>query len=344
MDIPVRNIYYLLSYAWNRFVPGEWESFSQNTYPNDIQFLAWWLLYHVEKLPGNSFPVHYELHSGISTSLKGKIDISRTLQKHLLSRGRIYCYDHKLDEDQWFYRVVKSTILGILSKQQIETPLKVRLSRLLRRLRPYEAIHLHSRLFDRKKQRSYTPQQRAVIHLCELIFYQSGVSVQGSYSMAALLNNRNQMPWIFEHFIRNFYKKHADSCYKVGREYIPWNLSLFSRREYFPRMETDVSLESIHRKIIIETKYIPQVLKSHYRGGIPKLHSKHLYQLFSYLKNIEEKDALSRICEGILLYPSVDIYLDERVELSGHPVRIYTLDLNRRWEQIHQDLIDIITE
>ncbi len=344
MDIPVRNIYYLLSYAWNRFVPGEWETFSQNTYQNDIQFLAWWLVHHVGKISGKRFPIHYKQHAGDLACVKGKIDISQTLQKHLLSRGRVYCHYHKLGEDQWFYRVIKSTILGIMSRHTIGMPLKASLSRILCSLRSYEAIHIHPGLFGRGLQHPYTPQQRAVLHLCELIYYQSGVGVKGPYSMVTLLNDRNQMSWIFEHFIRNFYKKHAVAFDKVGREYIPWNLVSLPKQDFFPRMETDVTLESIHRKIIIETKYIPEVLNRHYRGGIPKLHNKHLYQLFSYLKNIEGKDALSKTCQGILLYPSVDIHIDERVEISGHLLRIYTLDLNRKWERIHQDLMHIITE
>jgi hypothetical protein len=70
-----------------------------------------------------------------------------------------------------------------------------------------------------------------------------------------------------------------------------------------------------------------------------KLHTEHLYQLFSYPVNRRsEKGA----CEGILLYPTVDVDLDSHFTILGFPIRIRTLNLARSWQEIHSDLIEII--
>ena len=82
---------------------------------------------------------------------------------------------------------------------------------------------------------------------------------------------------------------------------------------YLPTMRTDVSLRSMHRTIVIDTKYYRQTL-SRYLGN-EKIRSDHLYQLFAYLKNLEGRDDPDSRAEGVLLYPTVGHALDLRYVL-----------------------------
>lgn len=69
-------------------------------------------------------------------------------------------------------------------------------------------------------------------------------------------------------------------------------------------METDVTLRSASRTLVIEAKYYRETLSSG-QYGKKTLHSHNLYQLFAYLKNLEANGGLDRSAEGIILYPCV---------------------------------------
>ena len=64
-----------------------------------------------------------------------------------------------------------------------------------------------------------------------------------------------------------------------------------------------------------------------------KFRSEHLYQLAAYLQNLEPG------AEGILLYPTAGVAVDQSYTLHGHRVRVTTLDLNRPWPEIASTLL-----
>ncbi|MFO7891762.1 MAG: restriction endonuclease, partial [bacterium] len=80
-------------------------------------------------------------------------------------------------------------------------------------------------------------------------------------------------------------------------------------------METDISLRSSTRKIIIDTKYYKEALKGNF--NTEKVLSGHLYQLFSYIENQKKPDdPLTQNCEGILLYPTVKRSISKTLNLA----------------------------
>ena len=153
-----------------------------------------------------------------------------------------------------------------------------------------------------------------------------------------------QMARLFEAFVRNFYRYHAQEFRYVGREIIHWDIPEQHQGlpHRFPRMETDISLVSDTRKIIIDTKYYAEPLQQHLYVS-ENFHSAHLYQMYSYLRNVEAKDPISQSCEGILLYPTTHTSLCEQSNISGHTFTVYTLNLNQHWEHIHKDMLNLIS-
>lgn len=61
-----------------------------------------------------------------------------------------------------------------------------------------------------------------------------------------------------------------------------------------------------------------------------------MYQLYSYLKNVEENknDPLTALCEGILLYPTVSYELNESFLIGNHMISIFTVDPAQHWQDI----------
>ncbi len=108
-----------------------------------------------------------------------------------------------------------------------------------------------------------------------------------------------------------------------------------------PRMETDLSLISADKKIILDAKFYPEAFASNRFGG-KKFRPPHLYQLFAYLKNVEQKDALSEHAEGILLYPTIGPSQSYDFQLEKHLMRICSINLMQDWRKIRADLLRLI--
>jgi 5-methylcytosine-specific restriction enzyme subunit McrC len=165
--------------------------------------------------------------------------------------------------------------------------------------------------------------------------------VTGQAKFRDFIRDDRVMPYVFEKFVRNFYR-HEQNVFRVGRERIKWQRTTGSEWgiQLLPTMLTDISLKSLNRKIIIDTKFYPEVLKKHY--GKYSLNSQHLYQLFTYIINLSAMSDVNEKVEGILMYPAVSIKLDISYKMHGYDLRVCTVDLNAPWKQIHENLISLL--
>ena len=110
-------------------------------------------------------------------------------------------------------------------------------------------------------------------------------------------------------------------------------------RSKVPEMEADLILESPDRRIIMDAKFYQNALGGRFGG---KLHSDNLYQLLAYLRNRDATAAPGPKHDGILLYPSVNSTVAVDVCLEGFPIRVRTIDLAQRWENIHLDMLSVV--
>ena len=146
------------------------------------------------------------------------------------------------------------------------------------------------------------------------------------------------MAMVFENFVRNFYKKEQNQ-YKVRREDINWNIEITEgSKEYLPKMQTDITLENETAKIIIDTKYYKEALAKNF--DTYKFKTQNMYQLYSYLSNVENKK--EKKLTGMLIYPQVNTNIDFSGKQGKYEWRIKTVNLNENWENIHKRLLEII--
>jgi 5-methylcytosine-specific restriction enzyme subunit McrC len=107
-------------------------------------------------------------------------------------------------------------------------------------------------------------------------------------------------------------------------------------------MQTDVSLRSPKRTVLIDTKYYAQTLHTH--RDKERLRSAHLYQLFAYLKNMERHSEPDGRAEGILLYPTVKEEVRFSAMIQGHKMTARTIDLAKPWKEIHRGLLSVLDQ
>jgi 5-methylcytosine-specific restriction enzyme subunit McrC len=343
LKIPIKNIYYLLCYAWDKLEEGKKVEVSASGYTELVNLLSRVLITGCKELFKKGLEHYYvdlnEEYSGI----KGKIDFAQSLKTNLFIKGKAFCfYDHFIS-DILPNQLLKATLYHLTKLSNLDPEIKKEVLRFHQRLVEVNNISLRSSLFSKVRIHRNNSIYQFLLNICKLIVDNTVLDeTSGQQSFKDFIRSEKQMATMFEYFIRNFYKR-EQTKFIVDREDIHWQVDsvISGSIDFLPLMKTDISLESTERKIIIEVKYYSETLSSWH--GAEKLHSQNLYQLYSYLRNLEGKKQhpLNQSSEGILIYPTVNYSLNVEYLMGTHKVKIRTIDLGNEWEKIKDELLDI---
>lgn len=342
MPIPIRNIYYLFCYAWGHFREGQQIDVAGIESPELQDLLAHTLISGTNHLLRRGLDRGY-IEVGEDTGHpRGRIDFGETVKRVLLQHARVHCLVDELSHDVLQNQILKATIGRLRRVEGLDPELQQQLSVLFQKLGEVSDIRLTRQTFRRIQCNSNNAFYRFLLKLCELS-YQMLLPEEGGtgFRFYNVLEDEVRMANVFEAFVRNFY--HVEqSVYRRGPRTIHWDLDLPSDeiRAVLPGMENDIRLDGPGRTIVIDTKYYKDALRSHYGRRI--LHSGNLYQIFSYLKNLRPALPPGTQLEGILLYPAAAQELDLTLSVQGNSIRVYTLNLNQDWRQIHADLLGLL--
>ena len=142
---------------------------------------------------------------------------------------------------------------------------------------------------------------------------------------------------VFQDFIANFYRIHYPLA-QVRSEQVYWDIDHDSpdKADLLPRMQTDIVIREPGRVVVIDAKSYKEALSKH-RGG-ETARSAHLYQIFSYPKNIQPTLPLTTALGGVLIYPTVTYELNKRYRIQGQSLMVATVDLGQPWDVIEKRL------
>lgn len=340
--IPIGNLYYLLCYAWNRLDERDFvnvEALPRQDLPN---LLARILIDGVKRLLRQGIDRAYIAHTQDTQSPKGKIDLADSLKRGLLLRNAVACVVDELSHEVLHNRIIRTTLHRLAATTEVDPSLSHELRKLEKQLDDVSLITLRAEHFARVQLHGNIAFYRFLLHVCELCFFALLAEERhGQYRIKDFVRDEVRMRKVFQDFVYNFYRI-EQSHFGVSSERVEWDTSDADREalRLLPDMVTDVCLDSPSRKIVIECKFTPNVLKEHW--GKLSARSEHLYQLFSYLKHLERRGGTHQHCEGLLLYPTATHSVDFVFNTQGHTVRVVTLDLREAWTDIKVRLLDLL--
>lgn len=339
--IPIRNLYYLYAYAWDQFHLVRRVKTGEGEGPDAGAFFAKILVQACRQIFRRGVVREYEFHEQELPQLRGRIDVIRTFRHDTLKRGRVCCRFDELTADALQNQLIKATLIHLLGRKQVSPRLA---SDIRKCIRTFEALGVKTAALDKQTFRSVELTRKNsfysfLMHICELICWALFPEHDGSSGQfASLMEDETKMNRIFERFVRNFFR-HEQAEFEVKSERIAWDISeqKTAAPELLPSMHTDASLRSSERTIIIDTKYYSETLHTYYDRKA--LRSGHLYQLFAYVKNLENRGGPDKSAEGLLLYPAVHDHVQFETTIQGHRMRARTIDLNQPWESISRQLL-----
>lgn len=338
--IPIQNIFYLLSYAWNNLEEAETVFVADDDFESHLDLFAKVFVNGCQKLIRRGLMSEYEERTEYIRSIKGKLNLSQSLKRGTFSLGIASCSFDEFSHDTLANQILKRTCWILIRSNGIASETKYELRKVYQRMNQVSDIAINQRSFTRLRIGRNNSHYRFIIKVCRLIIDNIRLHEDsGSYEFIDFLRDEKKMAMLFESFLLHFYRKNSDFS-KVKSEILHWNAEAINSTYALPQMKTDISLISEDRKIIMDAKYYKEALQSNYEKLTFK--SANLYQLFAYLKNDTYRG--DKPIEGMLVYPTISNSLDECFIIDGHPIKIASINLDQDWRDVERDLIDIIKD
>ncbi|MDN4984297.1 hypothetical protein QY049_13805 [Bradyrhizobium sp. WYCCWR 13022] len=341
MTIPIRNLYYLFCYAWERFPEGGSTEVGIDDCPDLPNLFARVMINGVRRLLRRGLDRGYVGFEGELRSPRGRILIDRTIKEQTLQRGAASCQVDELCHDVLHNQIIKSTAVLLANNVQIDASLAHELRLICRKMGEVALLKLSPSIFRRVQLSRNNAQYSSLIKLCEFICRTMLPNEDGSGTrFAEILRDEERMSSVFEDFLRNFYF-YEQSAFTVRREDMRWRFDARPDGDpsLVPLMRTDIVLRSPQSTIVMDAKFYADPFPR--SSGTPKIRSSHLYQLFAYMKHASDR-APGLPVRGALVYASPGEGSMHRYRLDGHEIVIAAIDLSVPWKHVHLALTGLL--
>lgn len=340
--IPIRNIYYMLSYAFQQLKSDGYRHLADEQFENFADLAAGILILGTSNQIRRGMRREYLNRTENLSVLRGKLEFEESINIQMLTKKQLVCTYDEFSLNNYPNQIIKSSLYMLLSAD-ISKERKREIRKLMVFLEEIDLIDLRSinwtMSFDRNNL-SYD----MLIGVCRLVV--EGLlqtQEEGSNKLGDFLDEQKEHA-LYEAFVRAYFRKEHPMLY-AGKSHINWMLDWDSSSSNpLPLMKADIILEQGKTTFIIDTKYYRKNLTEYY--GSRRVYSSDLYQIFAYVKNyslqktVEDPD---QEVMGLLLYAKTDDHEQAHgdYQMSGNKIMVRTLDLDQEFMGIKQDLDQI---
>ena len=345
-NIFIKNIYYMLAYAFSALNQGEFEYIAKEKFDNIHNLFAAILSNGVDRLLKQGLYREYINKTESLTTVRGKIDMAGTIKNQLVGKRAVSCEFDELSENNLFNRIIKATSLLLIKCPDVEEKYLAALKRELMFFSGVDSIEPKKIPWQSVRCQRNNSTYRMLLGICRLtVEGMLQTTESGEYRLATFIKDP-QMSRLYEKFILEFYRLECPQV-RADPSQIKWALDIGSDDRNLPQMRSDITLtdNGTRNILIIDAKYYTREMQEYY--GAQKIHSGNLYQIFAYVKNkfAELKPALPTV-SGMLLYARTEdgASINHEYQMSGNKISVRTLDLNKDFEEIKAQLMEIVRE
>lgn len=335
--IPIKNIYYMLCYAFQTLNEQGYKKLATEEFENAGDLCAAILIRSISQQLKRGLGHEYIPETDTISSIRGKIEITDSIKSQSMIRNQMVCTYDEFSVNTEMNQIIKATVM-LLLKSHITKARKKELRKLMVYFGDVSTIDVRTINWSMNYNRN-NQTYRMLIAVCYLVvkgLLQS--KSDGSVKMMDFFDEQ-RMCHLYEKFILEYYRKHFPQT-KSNASQIAWALD-DGIRSMLPTMQSDIMLSYNNKTLIIDAKYYQHTTQLQY--GVHTLHSNNLYQIFTYVKN---KAAEGTDVSGMLLYAKTDeqIIPDNEYHMSGNKISVKTLDLNLDFSDIAAQLNRIVEQ
>ena len=339
--IPIQNIYYMLSYAFQVLNEQGYKNIATEQFENTAELMAAILAKGISVQIKRGLGKEYIPQTESLSALRGKIDIAESIKKQTMLNKQMICTYDEFSVNGTMNRIIKSTV-ELLLRFDISKARKKELRKLMVYFNDVEPIDLYTVNWNIQYNRN-NQTYRLLISICYLVV--KGLLQTNSDGTTHLMDfvDEQRMCRLYEKFILEYYRKEYPEI-TANASQIPWQLD-DGIGTMLPVMQTDIMLSYEEKVLIIDAKYYAHTMQS--RFDTHTLHSSNLYQLFTYVKNKEVELATQpHEVSGMLLYAKTDetVLPNNSYMMSGNKISVKTLDLDCDFSHIAYQLNRIVED
>lgn len=330
----------MLTYAFQELRQNNYKDIKGEKFDDIQQLFAEILIKGISCQLKQGIHKEYVLKEDSLPTIKGKLDVRKTMQNIFSRKIKMACEFDELSENNIFNQIIKTVICKLIIHTNVKKEQKVKLRNLMMFFDNVDIIDIHTikwnmLVFDRNNK-SY----QMLLYICYFLTENILMTTEdGNFKMKTFTDEH--LCRLFEKFVLEYYKAKHPEC-KANAAQIGWNIDKdVSTINIIPIMQTDILLTINERTLIIDTKYYSHTMQVQYNKAT--IHSNNLYQIHTYVVN-EDKDHKGYV-DGMLLYAKTDegIVPDGVMKLSdGNRIFFRTLDLNVPFYKIEKQLDDFV--
>lgn len=333
--IPIKNIYYMLSYAFQILKEQGYKDLATEEFENGGDLCAAILIKGITAQVKRGLEKEYINQTEPLATLRGKIDISASIKGRAILRRKLVCSYDEFSVNSYFNRIIKTT-MEVLIKSDIDRERKKQ----LRKLRVYfvgvqtlRIENINWKIKFNKNNQSY----QMLIFICYLVI--KGLLHTNDDGTTRLMDffDEQRMCRLYEKFILEYYRKERPNL-NASASQIPWDID-GEDMDMLPIMQSDIMLRKGEKTLIIDAKYYSSTTQNYYNTNT--LHSANLYQIYTYVKNYDVNKTGQ--VSGLVLYAKTDelILPNKTYQMAGNTISVKTLDLDCEFEKIKEQLEQI---
>ncbi len=332
-NIRVKNLYYMLSYAYQGLRESEFDRVAAEDFENIHDLFAALLVAGVARQLKSGLHRDYVREEASLSGVRGHVRLTESLQQQTLARMRLVCAYDEFTENSPPNQILKSTMLLLLRHGAVTVANKQQLRKLLLYFADVSELPLPAVRWNEIKYHRHQSAYRMLINICRLVA--DGLLLtneSGTYRLARWLNDEH-MARLYERFVLSYYRKEHPKL-NPRAAIIKWDLADGADSAYLPMLKSDITLTRGDRTLIIDTKWYTQTMQMNAQYGSITFRSQHLYQILAYVKNADT--AATGNVAGVLLYAKTDegVTPNHDVIIGGSRISLKTLDLWQRWSEI----------
>ena len=334
--IPIQNVYYMLSYAFQVLNEQGYKNIATEQFHNTGELMAAILEKGIAIQLKRGLGKEYIPQTEALSSLRGKIDIAESIKTQSMLRKQLICTYDEFSVNSTMNRIIKSTV-ALLLRSNISKQRKKNLRKLMMYFGEVNFIDLHTVNWNVQYNRN-NQTYRMLISVCYLVV--KGLLQTQSDGSTQLMDflDEQRMCRLYEKFILEYYRREYKDQITANASQIPWQLDN-EENTMLPVMQSDIMLQHDNRVLIIDAKYYEHSTQVQFDKHT--LHSSNLYQIFTYVKNkeYELRDREHKV-SGMLLYAKTkeEVYPNNVYQMSGNQITVRTLDLNLPFSDIAKQL------
>lgn len=340
-NIFIKNIYYMLSYAFQLLNQKDDELIEKESFDNIHNLFAAILSRGIAVQLKQGIYREYISKQEELPVMRGKINIQGTVKDRMQHKQLLSCEYDELSENNLFNQILKSTLEILMKSDYVEREYTNLLRKQMLFFSEIDTIDLTDVRWSSLRFHRNNQSYRMLISVCQLISEGMLLTTdKGDYRIARFIDDQ-RMSRLYEKFLLEYFTKHYPEI-SVNAAQIPWALD-DGIGTMLPVMQTDITLDKDNTILIIDAKYYSHTTQVNFDKH--SIHSNNLYQIFTYVKNREcqfrdEEHSVS----GMLLYAKTDeeIQPNQDYQMSGNKISVKTLDLNVEFEKIKEQLDKIV--